>query len=390
MKKAATIVIAAVIVLLALVVVVLLTGCGTLIPVQDEPSQATQTPVPTPPEADFGPSPMHTPREAEEDEGYVPTSTKKATNSVTEEEICADVKRYADAYLSGEWDGSPIYRDDHQYGEYPYAEVDEDGWLWVASGKMVVFPGATLPSMTVDRLVEAYEDGEWVRIPYSYRPNFFIWSEDYMLQAEINAATGYMSMIDKTPGKNAYFLNLTVVDAEEVERFETEDLVRLFQNGAWTGERIWSPETGAVAELDEVIGIKIYRPDSGWEFTHVFPAIDETFSFGLACYEPESRLTVAITERGIGLYRPNGEVAAFYTVKCDTNIAFIGTNFRTEEGRYVDFVYDSVDTVYMVDYDGAQLIPVYQGVNNATWNGEGRIHIYFTDPIGMVHAVSNP
>ena len=300
-----------------------------------------------------------------DNDGKVATTTTTKVE-VSKEEMWSDLVSYAEKFLTGEWDGSEVYRPDYREGKNAYARVDENGWLRVGSNWPVI-PGATIASSAISQIVSF---GGWAEGQYA-------WSEDYSVEYVLSP-TGRIGASGIAPWNKDYFVyQLTVVDAEAYHGELDYALLReMLIDGTWDGGRLWFPESGEIIQTEMLQ----YGIPCGVDHCYrQFLALDEPILRGMGYCDPETRLTVAITEAGIGLYGLDGSLVDLIDMNCDEREAFVA---ETSTGTC--FVYDGRRNVYVVDFSDSEptIKLAYQDVE--PWYNKGdRVGFRGVDSLGM-------
>ena len=330
---------------------------------------------------------------------YKPTSAE-----VTQR---ADLARYLKEIDSGEWDGSPEYREGWKEDDPEYMKAYGDAYAVVKDGILkvghlgVVLKQRLRGAPTTEEVVAAYNNGEWgtpdsfefhrpgigvfdsngeeaVRIdehsPSPLIPTWpTVWSEDG--QTEWRVGNGfYLSRYD-FDGQElcaCWYREIAVVGAKPVDcdMLNTELLSRLVLDGRWDGSPIFNEE-GWVAEYTPSTGIILTNSKKCIRhYTGVYPALKD-LDVGWRCvaYDDESGLTIALTADGtIGVYRPDGSnIAQAKCACCDDTHKCVAYS----PGHEI-LVYAGGDIVYKVDIfaDGATITPRYENVVDVVSFGE--------------------
>ena len=228
---------------------------------------------------------------------------------VSGEEQISDLQYYAGAFRDGSYDGSPVRRLSYHHGRQPYAEVSElrNGSLELKVGDYSVIIGATLSDTSREALVKAYHDGRgWI--------NDVVWSDDYTERFEINSVR-CIEKYDTLTGnviENRIAAVCAVADPSITE-FSVDMLVDMRRAGAWDGDFLFCQKSRQVA-YEASAGIYIatlHTPSTNWN-TNVFPALgNKEVPSGRAKIDSETKLTIYVSEEGIGLYEPDGTVVDF-------------------------------------------------------------------------------
>lgn len=344
------------------------------------------------------PTPTPTPASVPDAFDSTNASLGSEEEAISEDEQWSDLRRYAKAYIFGDWDGTTIYRTAYEGGVKPYVSMDE-GWLRVGDLPPVV-PGATLEDVTPDNLVSTYTDAErkahrwiplikadsehqgWVHLAYGCA----VWSADYTSAYEVSKATGEVSRKDSLC--DSYTSCVTVVDTQtyDGDALDTSRLVEMFRSGAWDGNRIWCEASQQIATLTDR-GINIYEVGNGWNYTRIFPAVGAEPLAGIRAgyYDKGTSITVTIGESGISLYTADGTIITSLDIdEYDAERAFVSS---LVEGSDLAFAYGGGNTVYAIDFAKRQVFTYYQNVASVWYNGESSVVVEYDDASG--HHVAN-
>ena len=141
-----------------------------------------------------------------------------ALPEVSNEEQLRDVKKYAEAFEAGEWDGHLIWRMDYHRGRDYYAKAySTHSGVWTLEvGDYNVTIGATLDDTSTDELIKAYREGRgWI--------DKQVWSVDYTV--EYSEFNGVLSKHDYLTGESdPWFATVGPSVGDDIKYFDVETL----------------------------------------------------------------------------------------------------------------------------------------------------------------------
>lgn len=225
-----------------------------------------------------------------------------ALPEVSHEEQLRDVKKYAEAFEAGEWDGHLIWRMDYHRGHDHYAKAySTHSGVWTLEvGDHNVTIGATLDDTSTDELIKAYREGRgWI--------DRQVWNANYTV--EYSVFNGVLSKYDYLTGESdPWFATVGPSVGDDVKYFDVQTLGELFRSG-WDGSGIYCPTSRQLAHMTSASGL-IISSAHGHQVTQVFPAYSfDPVPYGRAEYDEEgTSLTFVASEKGAGAYLPNGAV----------------------------------------------------------------------------------
>lgn len=334
--------------------------------------------------------------------GCASTPTSATTSSTTisdtpKEEFSearqwSDLRKYAEAYVSGDWDGSAKMQEGFS-SRRPYAEIDEDGWLEVGYLPKVI-PGATVSPSTPKNLVEAYNQGKWAHT----EEGDVVWSDDYRTRYEIRedhsfrSDTTYFVVADAPVDGTWYHEKETIAVIASMydgDDMSLESLVDMRRNGAWDGSLIWCPETNRIAEDDDRWGIVYWDGFESWRNSMgIFPEVGLDPVGISQAYRDSGGLTLAVTSDTIGLYQTDGTIINQTTLaegEYDGEKAFAAHPLGNSRTTYA---YGGGDKVYAVDFDEQTITVAYDNVKFAEYHGESAVVIGYLDSEGGRHVAN--
>ena len=225
-----------------------------------------------------------------------------ALPEVSHEEQLRDVKKYAEAFEAGEWDGHLIWRMDYHRGRDHYAKAySTHSGVWTLEvGDYNVTIGATLDDTSTDELIKAYREGRgWI--------DKQVWSVDYTV--EYSEFNGVLSKHDYLTGESdPWFATVGPSVGDDIKYFDVETLSELYRSG-WDGSGIYCPTSRQLAYMTPANGLVISSAHDH-QTTQVFPAYGSVpVPYGRAEYDKEDTgLTFVASENGVGAYLPNGDI----------------------------------------------------------------------------------